>query len=141
MVDGAVDAVGVIAVIVGGENGQGAVIASVSGDGGGVGGGASVVVGVVVGVVAGVGAGAVFDDVCGRLGCFDMVNLLVLQEFIEKTQIGSFDGHVRRRRPLHMAARQGDHRLGRERLFLKQEETQRVVHGRLAVVGRVLQNT
>jgi hypothetical protein len=64
----------------------------------------------------------------------------VFQEIIKTTQIGRFDRHVRRRRQLGAAARQGDHGLGRQRLLLSQEITQRLVHGRLAVVGGVLQN-
>jgi hypothetical protein len=65
----------------------------------------------------------------------------VLQEIIKTTQIGRFDGHVRRRWQLSAAARQGDHGLGRERRLLSQETAQRVVHGRLAVVGSMLQNS
>ena len=64
----------------------------------------------------------------------------MFQEIIKTTQIGRFDGHVRHRRQLGAEPCQGDHRLGRKRLLLSQETTQRVVHGRLAVVGGVLQN-
>jgi hypothetical protein len=82
----------------------------------------------------------VSNGVCWRIRGFDTVHLLVFQEIIKTTQIGRFDGHVRRRRHLAAVARQGDHGLGRERLLLSQETTQRIVHRRLAVVGGVLQN-
>jgi hypothetical protein len=65
----------------------------------------------------------------------------VFQEIIKTTKIGRFHGHVRRRRHLGAEACQGDHGLGTERLLLSQETAQRVVHGRLAVVGSVLQNS
>jgi hypothetical protein len=64
----------------------------------------------------------------------------VFQEIIKTTQIGCFHGHVRRRRQLRARAGQGDHGLGRERLLLSQQAPQGIVHGRLAVVGGVLQN-
>jgi hypothetical protein len=75
-----------------------------------------------------------------RIRCFDTVHLLVFQEIIKTTQIGRFDRDVRRCRQLAAVPRQGDHRLGTERLLLRQEITQRVVHGRLAFVSGVLQN-
>jgi len=102
-------------------------------------------------VVAGISGGVGDED--GRFGsaisdgagldirCFDTVHLLVLQEIIKTTQIGCFDGHVRRGGQLSAVARQGDHGLGRERRLLGQKTTQRVVHGRLTVVGRMLQNS
>jgi hypothetical protein len=102
---------------------------------------------VVAGIAGGVGDeegrfGSAIDDGAGLdIRCFDTVHLLVLQEIIKTTQIGRFDGHVRRRWQLHAAACQGDHGLGRERRFLSQEKTQRVVHGRLAIVGGMLQNS
>jgi hypothetical protein len=40
-----------------------------------------------------------------------------------------------------MGACQGDHGVGRERLILSQETPQRVIHGRFAVAGGVLQNS
>jgi len=83
---------------------------------------------------------AVANGACWRTRCFDMVHLLVFQETIKTTQIGRFDGHVGRRWQLATGACQGDHGLGRERLFVSQKAAQRVVHGRLAVVGSVLQN-
>src|SRR6185436_16200706 len=65
-------------------------------------------------VVAGISGGVGDED--GRFGsaisdgagldirCFDTVHLLVLQEIIKTTQIGRFDGHVRRRWQLSAAA-------------------------------------
>jgi hypothetical protein len=53
-------------------------------------------------------------------------------------QIGRFDAHVRRGRQLSAAAGQGDHGLGRERLLLRQQATQGIVHRRLTVAGSVL---
>lgn len=64
----------------------------------------------------------------------------MFQEIIKTTQIGRFDGHVRRGRQLSAAAGQGDHGLGRERLLLRQQATQGIVHRRLTVAGSVLQN-
>jgi hypothetical protein len=64
----------------------------------------------------------------------------MFQETIKTTQIGRFHSHVRRRRQLAAGACQGDHGLGRERLFVSQKIAQRVVHRRLAVVSGVLQN-
>jgi hypothetical protein len=64
----------------------------------------------------------------------------VFQEIIKPTQIGRFDRHVGRCRQLAAVPRQSDHGLGTERLFLRQEITQRVVHGRLTFVSGVLQN-
>jgi hypothetical protein len=80
------------------------------------------------------------DGVCGRIRGFDTVHLLVLQEIIKTTQIGRFDGHVRRRRQLGALAGQGDHGFGRKGLLLSQETAQRIVHCRLAVMSSVLQN-
>jgi hypothetical protein len=75
-----------------------------------------------------------------RIRFFDMVHLLVFQETIETTQIGRFDGHIRRRRNLCIQACLGDHGVGRERLILSQQTPQRVIHRRFAVTGGVLQD-
>jgi len=102
---------------------------------------------VVAGISGGVGdedgrfESAISDGAGLDIRCFDTVHLLVLQEIVKTTQIGRFDGHLRRRGQLSAVARQGDHGLGRERRCLSQEAAQRVVHGRLAVVGRMLQNS
>lgn len=64
----------------------------------------------------------------------------MFQEFIKTTQIGRFDGHVRRGRQLSAAAGQGNHGLSRERQVLHQQVTQSIVHRRLTVAGSVLQN-
>lgn len=64
----------------------------------------------------------------------------MFQETIKTTQIGRFDGHVRRRRQLGIRACQSDHVLGRKRLLLRQQETQRIVHRRLTVARGMLQN-
>jgi hypothetical protein len=69
-----------------------------------------------------------------------MVHLLVFQKTVKTTQIGRFDGHVRRRWQLRAGACQSDHGLGREWLVVSQQAAQRVVHRQLAVVGSVLQN-
>jgi hypothetical protein len=75
-----------------------------------------------------------------RTRFFDMVHLLVFQETIKTTQIGRFDGHVRRRRKLGTRLGQGDHGLVRERLSLSQQAPQRFIHRRFAVAGGMLQN-
>jgi hypothetical protein len=75
-----------------------------------------------------------------RTRFFDMVHLLVFQETIKTTQIGRFDGHVRRRRKLCTCACQSNHGVGRKRLVLSQQTPQRVIHRRLAVAGGMLQN-
>jgi hypothetical protein len=72
---------------------------------------------------------------------FDIAHLLVFQEIIKTTQIGRFDGHVRRRRKLSARLRQGDRRRGRERLILSQQTPQRVIHRRFALTGGMLQNS
>jgi hypothetical protein len=43
------------------------------------------------------------------------------QQSIKFTQIGRFDGHVRRRWKLGMGAGQRNHGVGRERLILSQQ--------------------
>lgn len=63
----------------------------------------------------------------------------MFQETIKTTQIGRFDGHVRRRWNLCIRAGQRNHGVGRERLLLSQQVPQRVIHGRFAVAGRMLQ--
>jgi len=69
-----------------------------------------------------------------------MVHLLVFQETIKTTQIGRFDGHVRRCWKLGLGAGQRNHGVGRQRLIQSQQTTQRVIHGRFAALGRLLQN-
>lgn len=62
------------------------------------------------------------------------------QQTIKLTQIGRFNGHVRCRWNLCIGACQRDHGVGRQRLILSQQTSQRVIHGRFAVAGRMLQN-
>ena len=64
----------------------------------------------------------------------------MFQETIKTTQIGRFDGHIRRRWNLCIGACQRDHGVGRQWLILSQQTSQRVIHGRFAVAGRMLQN-
>jgi hypothetical protein len=100
--------------------------------------------GIVVWVATGAEGGgfgtAASGGACLRIRFFDMAHLLVFQETIKTTQIGSFDANVRRRRQLRADACQGDHGLGTQRLLLGQQTAQRVVHCHLAVAGGVLQN-
>ena len=69
-----------------------------------------------------------------------MSRLRECQQSVERRQIRRVDDDRRRRRKFRIGFRQRDHRLRRERTVPRQQDAQRVVDGRFAVVGRVVQD-